>query len=253
MIRTAILGYGRNGSTMHAGAIEKLPGFTMAAVCDIDAEARQKAADRFGCPVYADYREMLARGDLDLVVIVTRSSQHAPMAVDALNAGKNVMVTKPWALNEPQALEMIAAAQRNKRLLLPWLPARTACDLIRLKELVSSGAIGRVFQIRRSEYSFGLRSDWQTLREFGGGYLLNWGPHLVDQPLQLAGSPVHHQGCMMPAGTPEALPAAAGLARFHRLFRSPCEPDGSAQAPVGVRGLVPGARTGRPRLCQRAG
>lgn len=190
MIRTAILGYGRNGSTMHAGAIEKLPGFTMAAVCDIEAEARQKAADRFGCPVYADYREMLARGDLDLVVIVTRSSQHAPMAVDALNAGKNVMVTKPWALNEPQALEMIAAAQRNKRLLLPWLPARTACDLIRLKEIVSSGAIGRVFQIRRSEYSFGLCSDWQTLREFGGGYLLNWGPHLVDQPLQLAGSPV---------------------------------------------------------------
>lgn len=190
MIKTAILGYGRNGSTMHAGAVETLPEFTMAAVCDIDPEAQEKAAERFGCPVYADYREMLAGEDLDLVVIVTRSCQHAPMAVDALNAGKNVMVTKPWALNAEQALGMMAAAEKNNRLLLPWLPARTACDLARLKQIVASGAIGKVFQIRRSEYSFGLRNDWQTLREFGGGYLLNWGPHLVDQPLRLAGSPV---------------------------------------------------------------
>jgi len=190
MIKTAILGYGRNGSTMHAGAVEALPEFTMAAVCDIDPEARQKALDRFGCRVYSDYRDMLAKEDLDLVVIVTRSSQHAPMVVDALNAGKNVMVTKPWALNAAQARGMIDAAEKNNRLLLPWLPARTACDLARAKEIVASGAIGRVFQIRRSEYSFGLRNDWQTLREFGGGYLLNWGPHLVDQPLQLAGSPV---------------------------------------------------------------
>ena len=190
MIKTAILGYGRNGSTMHAGVIESLPEFTMAAVCDIDPEAREKAAGRFGCPVYESYREMLDSVDLDLVVIVTRSSQHAPMAVDTLNAGKNVMVTKPWALNAGQARGMISAAEKNNRLLLPWLPARTACDLARLREIVASGAIGRVFQIRRSEYSFGLRNDWQTLREFGGGYLLNWGPHLVDQPLQLAGSPV---------------------------------------------------------------
>ncbi len=188
--KTAILGYGRNGSTMHAGAIELLPDFELTAVCDIDPEARAKAFDRFQCRLYEDYRQMLKDEELDLVVIVTKSSQHAKMACDCLDAGKNVLVTKPWALNAGEAREMIAAEKRSGMLLMPWLPARTACDLSRAKELIASGAIGKVFQIRRSEYSFGLRNDWQTLKEFGGGYLLNWGPHLVDQPLRLAGSPV---------------------------------------------------------------
>ena len=45
---------------------------------------------------------------------------------------------------------------------MPWLPARWGCDLLRLKELIESGIIGKVFQIRRSEFSFGIRQDWQT-------------------------------------------------------------------------------------------
>lgn len=189
-IKTAILGYGRNGSTMHADTIAVLPEFAMTAVCDIDPDARRKAVDRFGCPVYDDYRRMLAEQALDLVVIVTRSSQHAAMACDCLNSGVNVLVTKPWALDAAQAQTMMDAAAGSGALLMPWLPARTASDLRRARELVRAGAIGRVFQIVRNAHSFGLRNDWQTRKEFGGGYLLNWGPHLIDQPLCLAESPV---------------------------------------------------------------
>lgn len=189
-IKTAILGYGRNGSTMHADTVALLPEFVMTAVCDIDPAARRKAADRFGCPVYDDYRRMLEEHALDLVVIVTRSSQHAAMACDCLKRGVNVLVTKPWALHAAQAQTMMDAAAESEALLMPWLPARTASDLRRARELVLSGAIGRVFQIVRCEHSFGLRNDWQTLKDYGGGYLLNWGPHLIDQPLCLADSPV---------------------------------------------------------------
>ncbi|HBQ63766.1 MAG TPA: hypothetical protein DD727_02345 [Clostridiales bacterium] len=189
-VKTAVLGYGRSGSTLHAGPIEKLDDFQMTAVCDIDPRALEQANKRFQCNLYEDYQDMLVKEDLDLVVIVTRSHQHAPMAIDCMKAGKNVLVTKPWAVNVEEAREMIRTAAETGTQLLPWLPARWGCDLKRLRELVRSGIIGRVFQIRRSVFTFGIRHDWQTLKECGGGYLLNWGPHIVDQPIQLAGGRV---------------------------------------------------------------
>lgn len=190
-IKTAILGYGRSGSTLHADPIEHLPDFEMVAVCDIDPEAREKANKRFKCRIYEDYELMLKNeAELELVVIVTRSEQHCQMTCDCLKAGKNVLVTKPWALNAGEAEKMIETAKKSGKLLLPWLPARHASDLKRAKELIDAGVIGKVFQVRRGEYSFGIRNDWQTLKKHGGGYLLNWGPHLVDQPLQLVGKPV---------------------------------------------------------------
>lgn len=188
--KTAILGYGRSGSTLHADPIEKSPDFDLTAVCDIDEAARKKAFDRFGCRQYENYKEMLAKEESDLVVIVTRSDQHCQMACDCLFAGNNVLVTKPWAKDSTEAKKLMAAAEKSGKLLLPWLPARWGCDLIRIKELVESGAIGKVFQVRRSEYTFGVRNDWQIYKKYAGGYLLNWGPHVVDQPMQLLGTSI---------------------------------------------------------------
>ena len=189
-IKTAILGYGRSGSSLHAGPVEKHDEFAMQAVCDIDRAALDKAGARFNCRLYEDYKEMLAKEDLDFVIIVTRSSQHAEMARDCLLAGKNVLVTKPWAVNAAEAESMIAAAKVSGKMLLPWLPARWSCDLRAIKKVIDSGAIGKIYQVQRSQSIFSRRSDWQTERKFGGGYLLNWGPHLIDQPLQLKTAPV---------------------------------------------------------------
>jgi scyllo-inositol 2-dehydrogenase (NADP+) len=189
-IRTAIIGYGRNGSTMHAGPIENNPDFIMTAVCDSDAERRKLAADRFKCPVYEDYREMLKQEKLDLVVVVTRNDQHASMTCDCLRAGVHVLVTKPWGVNVDEARRMIAAAKSSGKKLFPWLPARWGCELARLRELVRSGALGNVFLVRRTVTSFGTRCDWQTEKKCGGGYVLNWGPHIVDPPVLLLGGKV---------------------------------------------------------------
>lgn len=190
-IRTAILGYGRNGSTMHAGPIEKHSDlFEMVSVCDIDPAALKKAKDRFKCPVYEDYHKMLEEMKPELVVIVTRSYQHAQMAIDCLMAGSNVLVTKPMATNVPDAIRMIKAAEKSGKMLLPWLPARWGCDVKRLKEIVDAGTIGKVTEIHRSVHSFATRCDWQTELKYGGGYILNWGPHLIDQPIQLTNGKV---------------------------------------------------------------
>ncbi|MCF7855351.1 MAG: Gfo/Idh/MocA family oxidoreductase [Candidatus Pacebacteria bacterium] len=190
-IKTAILGYGRSGSTLHADPLEELKDeFTVTAICDIDADARKKAKDRFGCVIYDDYQEMLEKEDLDLVVIVTRSDQHCEMTCDCLRGGTNVLVTKPWAVNAAEARRMIAASEESGNTLLPWLPARWGCDLVRLKDIIASGVIGKVFMVRRREFSFGIRTDWQTRKTYGGGYLLNWGPHIIDQAIQLVGEKV---------------------------------------------------------------
>ena len=184
-IRAGILGYGRSGSSLHAGAIEKLDAFEVVAACDIDPERREQAASRFGASVYDDYRRMLEQEKLDLVSIVTRSDQHCEMTCDCLAAGVNVLVTKPWAVDEAEARRMVEADEASDKMLFPWLPARWGCVLRRLKELVGEGAIGNVFLVRHAKTSFATRCDWQIERRYGGGYLLNWGPHVVDPPLQL--------------------------------------------------------------------
>jgi predicted dehydrogenase len=186
-IRTAILGYGRSGSTLHAGPIEKLDDFEMVAACDIDPQRRKQARERFGCAVYEDYHKMLADEDLDLVVIVTLSYQHCEMACDCLRAGANVLVTKPWCVSADEARRMIAAADEGGRMLMPWLPARWGSDIKRLRELMAEQAVGRPFLVRRCVSSFATRCDWQTESRYGGGYILNWGPHVVDTPVNLMG------------------------------------------------------------------
>ncbi|MFW6309442.1 MAG: Gfo/Idh/MocA family protein [bacterium] len=186
-IKTAVLGYGRNGSTMHAGAIENSSDFEMTAVCDIDPERRKQAEERFNCNTYHDYKEMLEGEELDLVTVVTYSDLHAQHTCDCLQAGVNVLVTKPWCVNEKEAREMIKERNRSGKLLLPWLPSRWGSTFKRLQELVKKKVIGDIFYLRRGVYSFGTRNDWQTLKERGGGYVLNWGPHIVDPPVQLFG------------------------------------------------------------------
>lgn len=190
MISVGLIGYGRNGSIMHAPAIDASERFRFAAICDIDEAARKAAAEKFGCPVYADYREMLRREEIDLVVIITPSDCHASIACDCLRAGKRVLVTKPMGISMEEIDEMIAVSRETGAQLLPWLPARWGCDLRRLREVIASGVIGDVFQIIRSEFTFGKRNDWQIWSGRGGGYTLNWGPHLVDQPMQLVGGSV---------------------------------------------------------------
>ena len=189
-LRVAILGYGRTGSTMHAGAIETIEDFQVAAVCDVVPEKLKQAQERFGCKVYKNHRRMLAAEKLDLVSVLTRSGQHCRMACDCLRAGVNVLVTKPWCVNERQARRMVATAEESGKLLLPWLPARWSDDLARLREVVASGRIGKVYCVRRAVCGFGKRNDWQTQRKCGGGYILNWGPHVVDTAVQLTGRKV---------------------------------------------------------------
>ena len=196
MIRTAIIGYGRSGQFLHGPGILGNPSsYQMVAVTSQSANSLAKAEQDFGCSVYTDYQEMLGEEDLDLVVIVTRNDQHAEMACAVLSAGVSVVVTKPIGVNAEEVKEIYKLADRVGKKVYPYFPAQFGSDYVRLKEIVDSGELGEVFAIHRSMYGFATRNDWQTLSEYGGGVLLNWGVHLIDPPLQLvAGRPLRVYG-----------------------------------------------------------
>jgi scyllo-inositol 2-dehydrogenase (NADP+) len=186
-IRSGIIGYGRSGQLLHGPGLRAWEDFEVAAVCDRSESSLDQAKKDFGCEVFTDYKQMLDQVELDLVIIITRSDQHCFMAVDCLNAGANVMVTKPMGITADEVREVKQAAEVNGRTAYPFLPSRWGSHFRGIRAIVESGKIGKVFCIRRSVFGFATRDDWQTVKKFGGGILLNWGPHLLDIPVEIAG------------------------------------------------------------------
>lgn len=191
-IKTAIIGYGRSGQFLHAVGLKANDEYEVTAVADLSEANLEQAIKDFGCAIYDDYRTMLADEALDLVIIVTRNDQHCDMAVEALEAGAHVLVTKPIGVSRDEVVRIYAAAKEAGRKVFPFLPARWGTDYQRIKEIIDSGEIGEVFAIHRSVYGFATRDDWQTKTEFGGGIILNWGAHLIDPPMLLAGGKPKH-------------------------------------------------------------
>ncbi|EDY81244.1 Oxidoreductase family, NAD-binding Rossmann fold protein [Verrucomicrobiia bacterium DG1235] len=192
-IRTAIVGFGQSGELSHAYGIRENPEFKILAVCDLSFQRREYAQKSLGCETYSDHRELLqARGDIDLAAVVTRSDTHCVVACELLDAGINVLVTKPWAVGTTEAEAMIRAQERSGKRIFPWVPMYWSPEYTKLKELIGEGSIGKPFTIRRYITQFSKRTDWQTELKYGGGYLNNWGAHIVQPLLGLADSPVAH-------------------------------------------------------------
>lgn len=191
-LRAGIIGYGISGKLSHAYGLNANPeDFEIVAVCDLSPERRADADKDLGCPTFTDHQALLdATPDLDLVSVVTRSDTHCQIASDCLRAGINTLITKPWALNEAEAETILAAQREGGARLFPWVPVYWSEEFRKIKELLEAGRIGKPFLIRRQLGDFRRREDWQTDRQFGGGYLLNWGPHILPPILALAPSPL---------------------------------------------------------------
>lgn len=188
-IKTAIIGCGRNAWELHTPILDKHPGFEVVGTYDILPDAAQKLADHFGCKAY-ESREALLASDVEYIVVLTDSHVHTEVAAACLRAGKDVLITKPWALNVEDADFIIGVAKETGRHLMPFLPQNWGTDMHTIRKLSESGDIGDVYMIRRRASTFGKRYDWQIWRKYGGGYLNNWGPHLIGQLLELADEPI---------------------------------------------------------------
>jgi scyllo-inositol 2-dehydrogenase (NADP+) len=115
------------------------------------------------------------------------SHLHAPATLAAVEHGKHVICEKPMATSLADADIMIAAAQASGQVLTVFHQRRYNPDFVKVREIIDSGILGRIVQIRLTESRFSRRWDWQTLQKFGGGTLNNTGPHYLDLALQLFG------------------------------------------------------------------
>ena len=197
-IKTAIIGCGRDANNLHAPILLKHPEFEVIGTFDIRPEASEAMAAMFrdaghNCKAYETREELLA-SDVEYCVVLTDSHVHTEVCAACLRAGKHVLVTKPWAVGMEDAEFIIQEAKEAKKKfgveLMVFLPQNWGTNLSTIKEIIKSGDIGQVYQIRRRASTFGKRYDWQIYKKYGGGYLYNWGPHLLGQVLDLVDEPI---------------------------------------------------------------
>jgi len=189
-ISTCVVGLGRIGWSHHAKLMSQHPGFEIVACVDPLKDRREEAEATYKCATYARLGDFLKTDLAELVVVCTRSADHAPHTVAALKSGRHVLVEKPMAMSTKEADQMIRTARRAKKVLTVHQSNRHAGMPRFIQEILDSKILGEVFFMRLTGHSFFRRNDWQMLKKFGGGYLNNNGSHSVDFCIQLLGSPV---------------------------------------------------------------
>jgi len=189
LLRVGLVGFGFAGQTFHAPVLSAVPGLTLAAVAS--SQAPKVHAAWPGVQVVPDAAALLARADIDLVVIATPNAQHHPLAAAALRAGKHVVVDKPFTLDAAQARELEALARKHARVLSVYQNRRFDADFRTLQEVLASGRVGRpvYFESHFDRFRPQVRDRWREQAVPGAGLWVDLGAHLLDQAVQLFGRP----------------------------------------------------------------
>jgi len=197
-IRVAIIGQGRSGRNIHARNMANMKDkFKVVAVCDQLPGRCDKSKEEFGCDTYTDYRKMMKRDDIDLMINATTSEQHVSVTLKLLDAGFNVLTEKPLARRAADVDKIIKKAKETGKFFAIYQQSRFAAYFQKVKEVINSGVLGRIVMIKVAFNGFARRWDWQTLQDMNAGNLLNTGPHPLDQALNLFGDADPDVFCLM--------------------------------------------------------
>jgi predicted dehydrogenase len=183
-VRFGLLGYGFGGRWFHAPLIASAPGVTFTGVVTRSPERRTElAADRPGVDAFDSVRA-LADAGAESVAISTPADTHVPLALEAISLGLAVVVDKPFALEPSAAREAVESAEQAGVLLSVYQNRRWDSDLLTLRRLIETGELG---DVTRFESRFERFAPDPGPPAAGGGSLLDFGSHLVDQALVLFG------------------------------------------------------------------
>lgn len=180
--KLGIIGYGGMASWHHENS-KRVDGLTVVAAYDIDEE-RVKAAEEKGLKGYRSLEEFLKDPTFDMVLVATPNNFHKPMTIAALEAGKNVICEKPVALSSEDLAEMIAASEKAGKLFTVHQNRRWDRDFRMIMNSLKAGKIGKPYCIEsRVHGQNGVMHGWRAYKVAGGGMLLDWGVHMIDQLL----------------------------------------------------------------------
>jgi predicted dehydrogenase len=172
-------------ATMHADALATLPGARLVAVTDVASQAASAFAAARGCAAEPGLDALLARPDVDVVCVCVPSGLHAEVGVRAARAGKHLVVEKPIDVTLAGADRLIEAARAAGVALTVISQHRFDPDLIELKHLLSTGALGRLVLGEAStkwyrSQAYYDSAAWRGTWAMDGGSLMNQGIHYVD-------------------------------------------------------------------------
>jgi predicted dehydrogenase len=162
-------------------------------VCDIIPERADKAAQQYGGNAVYDYHEILDDPDLNVVSVCTHNNMHAPISIDFMRVGKDVLCEKPAARTLLEALEMQRMARETGRLLSIGTVNRFGAYNNLVKKMIARGDLGEVYHVfvsfREQRSIPGLGGDFTNKAISGGGTLIDWGVHYLDLVQYCCGEP----------------------------------------------------------------
>ncbi len=190
MLNVGLVGFGFAGKTFHAPVIRVVEGLRLTTIV-------QRHGGGAPNPRYADVElvrsvdELLAR-TVDLVVIATPNTSHHPIAKQCLQAGRHVVIDKPFTTTVAEAEDLVQLAEAKRRVLSAYQNRRYVGDFVTLQTLLSEGVLGRVttFESHFDRFRPELRPGaWREQSLPGSGVWFDLGGHLLDQALVLFGTP----------------------------------------------------------------
>ncbi len=189
-----VIGYGGQGG-WHADHCLKSDVVSLAGIYDIKQE-RMELAQSKGIHTYASAQQAFDDKSVDIIVVATPNDVHKELVIRALEAGKSVVCEKPVEMSVAAFDEMVDASKRSGSLFTVHQNRRWDVDFLGIKKIIDSGDIGAPLNIEsRVHGSRGIPSDWRCHKQYGGGMILDWGVHLIDQMLQLNTTGVKNVYC----------------------------------------------------------
>ena len=189
-IGVGIVGFGLGGRVFHAPFVNAVTGLRLAAILQRKGDEAAKAFP--GARIVRSLDDLLADKTIELIVVTTPNATHFELAKQALQAGKHVVVDKPFSATSEQALTLGQLAKSKGLLAIPFHNRRWDGDFLTVKKLIAEQALGRLvtFESHFDRFRPAPREGvWQEAENPANGMLFDLGPHLVDQALGLFGLP----------------------------------------------------------------
>ena len=189
VLNVGIVGFGLSGQVFHAPFIDVNPHFNLHTIVTTGTLAGEKYPL---VKITSSYDELLANPEIDLVIVCSPNVMHFQHATAALQAGKHVIVEKPFTVNIAEAQNLIDISHKSGKLVFPFHNRRWDSDYLTLKQLIAQGLLGKVldYESRFDRFTPSIvRAGWKYQQKEGGGTLFDLGIHLIDQAVSLFGTP----------------------------------------------------------------
>lgn len=193
-MKVAVIGCGNIGKSAHIPSYMNNETVEIKYFCDILPERAQAMVDQYHVgTAITDYHEALADPEVEAVSVCVPNKYHSVIAIDALDAGKNVLCEKPAARNYQEAVQMQQAQKRSGKVLNIGVVNRFNTSVNLIKKMIDAGELGEVYHVYlsfRAPRSIPGMGGWFTTKELsGGGALIDWGVHFLDLAMYCMGDP----------------------------------------------------------------